>query len=392
MMLFARLELDRKQRLGITAAVGAITAVGTALSLGMPLLAIVLEQRGVSPSAIGVNTAMAGIASLISGPFVPRLAAAVGAARLLLASVVTATVCFPFFYLFESFWAWFALRLVFHSAINAAFILSEFWINTLAPPDRRGLLMGIYGTVLSMGLAVGPAILGLVGAEGWMPFAIGTLVLALSSLPVIAALSADPPMDGHRPGSFLRQLGLVPLATFAALAMGSVESGLLSFLAIYGLRLGYGEALAALLVTTLAIGNIMSQVPLGLLADRMDRRRLLLIIASIGALAAAVTPLLAGNLLGLLPMLMIMGGVASGLYTVGLTHLGARLRGAELASANAAFVFMYAIGMLIGPTAMGAGLDLWVPHGLMVVVAILFGSYALLAAVRIARRRTAAPG
>lgn len=377
--------LTRRQILGITAAIGAITAVGSALSLGMPLLAIVLENRGVGTSAIGVNTAMAGIASLVSGPFVPRIAARFGAARVLLASLLIATVCFPFFYVFDAFWVWFLLRLVFHSAINTAFILSEFWINALAPPDRRGLLMGIYGTVLSIGFAVGPLVLALVGSDGWAPFVVGTAVLALSLLPVLAALEADPPMEGEHQGSIFRYLALVPLATFAAFTMGSVESGLLSFLPIYGLRLGYAEATAALLVTSLAIGNIVSQVPLGLLADRIDKRKLLLGLAVVGGVAAVGLPAVAGSVAGLVLALMTIGGVTAGLYTVGLTHLGARLRGAQLASANAAFVFMYAVGMLVGPAGMGAGLDVWEPHGLAVVVAVLLLGYAALAAVRIRR-------
>lgn len=380
--------LERQQFLGITAAIGAITAVGSSLSLGMPLLALVLEQRGVSSSAIGINTATAGIASLITGPFVPALAARVGAAKLLLFAAVTATLCFPLFYVFESYWVWFGLRFAFHSAINTAFILSEFWINALAPPGRRGLLMGIYGTVLSMGFAVGPVILGLVGSDGALPFVIGTMVLGLSVLPVLAALKADPPMDGHAHGSIFRYLALVPLATFAAFAMGSVESGLLSFLAIYGLRLGFAETVATMLVTALAVGNILSQVPLGLLADRMDKRKLLLGLGTVGTVAAFLLPSMSGSLPGLLLALMTVGGVTAGLYTVGLTHLGARLKGAELASANAAFVFMYALGMLAGPTAMGAGMDILDPHGLVLVAGVFLFGYAILALVRI---RTAAP-
>jgi MFS family permease len=376
-------RLDRNALLGIGAAIGAISAVGTSLSLGLPLLGIVLEQRGVSSSAIGINSAMAGVASVITTPFVPKLAARVGAARLLAALVLLATLTFPLFYVFEDYWAWIFLRFVFHGAINGAFILSEFWINALAPPKKRGLILGIYATVLSLGFAVGPVILALVGSEGAAPFLIGTAVLGLSVIPVFAALGADPSMEGGSGHSFARYLLLVPLATFAALVMGATESGVMSFIAIYGLRLGYEERMAALLVTAVAVGNVVSQIPLGMISDRVDRRKLLLAIAVVGTGLSALIPLAAADTVLLVAVLAAWGGVAAGLYTVGLAHLGARLTGSDLASANAAFIFMYSIGMLAGPTSIGAGMDVWNPHGLAVVAAAFLGAYAVLAAVRI---------
>jgi MFS family permease len=47
------------------------------------------------------------------------------------------------------------------------------------------------------------------------------------------------------------------------------------------------------------------------------------------------------------------------LYTVGLAHLGSRLTGRDLASANAAFVFCYGLGMLLGPQVIGIAMDLF---------------------------------
>ena len=67
-----------------------VTVVGIGLSLSIPLLSIEMERRGASSTLIGLNTAVAGIASICTVPFVPRLAARIGVAPLLgLALVVT---------------------------------------------------------------------------------------------------------------------------------------------------------------------------------------------------------------------------------------------------------------------------------------------------------------
>ena len=67
------------------------------------------------------------------------------------------------------------------------------------------------------------------------------------------------------------------------------------------------------------------------------------------------------------------------LYTIGLAHLGSRLSGRDLASANAAFVFCYGVGMVLGPQAIGIGMDLFGPDGFGWSLALFFALYIALA-------------
>jgi MFS family permease len=86
-------------------------------------------------------------------------------------------------------------------------------------------------------------------------------------------------------------------------------------------------------------------------------------------------------------ILFLWGGVVAGLYTIGLAHLGSELTGRELASANAAFVFCYAIGMLAGPQAVGVGMDMLGPKGFPMTLGVFFAAYALFAARRLLLRK-----
>ncbi len=373
---------------GIVAAITSISTVGIGLSLGLPLLALVLESRGVSGTAIGINTAMAGVASIVAVPFVTPLARLVGTARLLGLLIAAAAAGFIGFYLFDSIWAWLALRLVFHGAITAIFILSEFWISSCAPSERRGYILGIYATALSVGFAIGPLVLSVVGWQGSAPFAIGVAIFVASAVPVFLARTASPRIERKPAEPFAKFLIAVPIATFAVFAFGAVESGgILSLLPIYGLRLGLSSDQATLLVTATVLGNVALQIPLGLMSDRVDRRLLLLLCAVVGVVGAGLIPLLAENLPALFVILFVWGGFTAGLYTVGLTHLAARYSDADLAAANAAFIMMYSFGMLVGPVFIGIGIDVWDPHGFAVVCAAFFGGYGILAASRIFRLR-----
>ena len=283
---------------------------------------------------------------------------------------------------------WFPLRLVFHFSITALFVLSEFWINAAAPPGRRGFILGIYATVLSLGFALGPWIFSQVGSSGFLPFGIGAGVIFASAVPLFFAWNRQPILGRHQPGAFWRFLFSVPTATGAVLVFGAVEAGGFALFPIYGERIGFTEASAALLLTAIGLGNVLMQIPIGLVSDRVaDRRTLLSLFAFVGLAGTLCLPLLAENWWLMAGVLFVWGGVVAGLYTVGLAHLGSKLSGSELASANAAFIFCYSAGMLVGPQAIGTSMDLFGNDGFSWSLAAFFTAYLLLTLGRLAHTR-----
>lgn len=371
----------------LIAAVSAISAVGIAIGLGLPLLSIILEKRGISSTMIGLNSAMAGIAAMAAAPVATKLAHSLGVAPTMLWAVAISSVSAMGFYFAEDFWMWFPLRIAFHGATTTLFILSEFWINAAAPPRRRGLVLGIYATVLALGFASGPLLFSLTGSDGILPFAIGAFAILIAAVPIFIARGESPVLDEKPDRHFVRYIWLVPTASAAAFVFGAVEAGGLSLFPIYATREGFNESQAALLLTVMGIGNMAFQIPLGVLSDGMkDRRPLLTAMALTGLVGALMLPLLVENWLLTAVVLLFWGGCVSGLYTIGLAHLGSRLTGADLAAANAAFVFCYAVGTVAGPQAIGVAIDVSGNNGFSYALALFFGLYVLLALARWAFR------
>lgn len=370
--------------LSISAAIAAISAVGIALGLGLPLLSVVLQKAGISATMIGLNSAMAGIASIAIAPFCTGLAQRFGVADTMLVAVAAAALSAMGFYWAPEFWIWFPLRVSFHAAITVLFILSEFWINAAAPSSRRGFILGIYATVLSLGFATGPLLFSVMGSDGVLPFAVGTAIIVAAAIPIFMARSESPVIVNRPSGPFLKFVFLVPTATAAVFVFGAVESGGFALFPIFSSRIGFSESDGALLLTMIGLGNVLFQIPLGLLSDRVrDRRILLFICAAVGLVGCLLLPILSSNWWLLASVLFVWGAVVAGLYTVGLAHLGSQLVDGDLASANAAFVFCYAIGMLIGPQIIGLAMDVVGSSGFAYSLAGFFILYVALAVSRI---------
>ncbi|HZP18733.1 MAG TPA: MFS transporter [Bauldia sp.] len=380
-------EADGGSTLGLAVAIASVTAVGLGVSLAIPLLSLTLQARGVDPGWIGINAAASGLASMVATPFVPAVARRTGTGMLLAVAILAVAATLPLFYLVGDFWLWFPLRFISGAAIAATFVLSEFWIAAAAPPGRRGLVMGIYATVLSIGFALGPAILSLTGTESILPFLVGAGAIALAVVPVIVAPVKSPIVGRLVRGAFLRFLIVAPAATLAAFVFGIAESGSFAILPVYGSHAGHPADTVVLFGAAMTLGNVALQIPIGLASDRFDRRRLLFICASAGLAGVALMPLLVGSLWPALLLLFVWGGFIGGLYTVGLAHLAGRFTGGDLAAANSAFLFCYAAGTLLGPAALGLGIEAIDPHGFALFLGVPFVAYVGLVLLRMRQSR-----
>ncbi|HMM15004.1 MAG TPA: MFS transporter [Parvibaculum sp.] len=381
------------RRRSLIAVIACITVVGIGLGSSIPLLALLMERRQIPALLIGLNTAMPAIATFMLTPFIPRLLRRVPVIPFLLACVAVSALAMPCYYIFQNVWLWFPIRFVNGLAITGLFVVSEFWINSLADEKNRGKLMGLYGTILSCGFAAGPALLYLAGADGALPFLlIGSLLLAGGAPLLVFGRGLAPSIKEKPSHGFLTFLLVAPAATLAGLIYGATETNIFNMLPIYALRSGMGEQAAAFVLTIFAAGNIAFQFPIGLIADRIDRRAVLLVCAAGGFLGILAIPFTTFSMPLFALVLFVFGGVVVGLYTVGLTLLGQRFRGADLAAANAAFVMMYSTGALVGPPLSGFAMDLWNPHGLIVAMGSLCGIYLIVAGWRYAKASPEAQG
>ncbi len=367
----------------ILSAVAIVTLVGISLSVSGPLLALEMERWGTPSTLAGLTATLAGIGNLMFVPFVPRLASRFGVKRLVGTMLLVSAGLHLAFWVLPHLWVWAAFRFMLGASIGTLFVLSEYWISAAADPQRRGFIMGAYATALAIGFAIGPLLLAVTGTQGFAPYAATAALILLGALPltVIGPNAAD--VHGSPRASVVSYVRLAPAATLAALTVGAIEIGAFTQLSIHGLRMGWPEASAAMLVSAFAIGNVLFQMPVGWLADRLDRRKILFGIAISATVIAASLPLTGAAFWPHAGLLMLLGGLVGALYTVGLAHLSSRFSDADLVSANAAFVMLYSVGQMAGPPLLGAGLDLAGTRGVPTAMALVLGLYAMIVASRL---------
>jgi MFS family permease len=385
-------EFGRAERWrSLIAVIASVFGVGVSFGALVPLIALILERRGVDAAVIGLNSAMFPLAVLLFTPHLPHVAAKLGtmpSMLLGLAVTVGAVLLLP---VLPQLWAWFALRFIIGAGVALHWLVSETWMNLVATERNRGTIMGVYATVLAGGFALGPVLLQVTGIEGWSPFLFAAAAIAASALPLLLGIGLAPPLSAHRGRSMWRMLRLAPVAMAAALAGGLTDAAAFVLLPLYGLRVGFEESTAVLLLTVFTAGNLVLQIPIGWLADRVPRRRVLMGCAGVGVVGAALLPATLGSPALLWALLFIWGGTIFAFYTVGLSLLGQSFPAGQFAAANASFIVLYELGSVTGPVIGGAAMDVMGPHGMLVMVGGAALGFLLVAAFGPAARSAQAP-
>jgi len=373
----------KPQRLGTMAA---LLASSFAFGLGFggfaPLVALTLESRGIDAVMIGANSSMSPIGVILASAATPWLVRRFGTVTVFYLGVglsFLAMLAMPFV---DNLAVWFVLRLLIGMGIAGPWVISETWINQASTMATRARIMAVYTSVLAAGFAVGPLLLATVGIGTTIGFVLCALLFGAGALPIWLVRRHAPTLDQAHKTPMLGILLRAPTILGAAFVAGLMDAAIFSFLPIYGLRIGLAEQSAIALLSLFLIGNLLFQLPIGWLADKVNRRMVLAVCAGISAVGPIVVALLADDLLLAALPLLIWGGTAWSLYSIALAMLGDRFDGTALATANAAFVIAFELANVVGPPTAGAALEIWPPHGLIAFMAAAGAIYFVIVVAR----------
>ena len=327
-----------------------VSIVGLSTGLTIPLVSLLLSQRGVASDWLGIAAAMPAIGMLLASLCAHRLSKHIDNKTLLLfASGLSALSILAIAFSDSLLWlmAW---RFLMGVGCGLLVVLGETWVNVISAPQWRGRCVAAYATMYTLCQVAGPSVLAWFGSNAvwplWIAFACNVLGFALL-LPSKCemALGEDTGKHSMTPLAVIRFAPAVILAIFT---FAFFDTAMLALLPLYGLQYGLSEQTAVLAVSVLFIGDALFQMPLGWLADRFGAKRVHSYCARFFIVFLLVLSW-AMSSMALWLVLLLLGASAGGLYTLGLIRVGGRFEGQDLVAANAAIGIVWGVGSLTGP-------------------------------------------
>lgn len=338
--------------------IGAITAIACcniAFGLLFQIIPLLMDARGFSAGMIGLNSAMGQLGVFLSGLSLPWLLSRFQGRLLSRLAIVLLIVSLALFAATGPYWLWHVLRFMSGVAIALLFTVSETWIQSEAGARRRGRVMGLYVSVLTVTFGIGPFLISWFGAEGAVPWLAGIACLAIGFL-VISLTDVTGNTVGHKSSGFAPVIGKAPMVFLCIGITSLFEAVMLSFITIFSMRHGLTQSAASQLIGTGIVGCLLFFYPLGRLADKWSRDGTVLICAATAILASlAMLPAIATWWAW--PLIVILRAGAFGVYTVALTLIGDTFKDSELVAGQSLVAILWGLSGIAGPPVAGAIID-----------------------------------
>lgn len=337
-----------------------MAVVGFTTGSTIPTVSLRLHDWGFSDLVIGVFAAAPALGNILVIPFVGRLHARYGRKPLILAGLSMSAISIFLLQYLDQIGPWFVLRLLMGMAGTLIFTMGESWINNLVHDGKRGRVIACYTTAFTVFQLLGPTVVGLMGAHNDMPL----LLAAALHIPILCLLSVVRTSDevlSHELSSLQPAQSAMtikdviwsyPFIYAGVLFFSFFDGTILSLFPVYALAEGYPVAVATFMVSLILAGDAIMQSPLGWLADHVSRRPLYIGCGAGVILLCAVLPW-AMHTYWLWPVLVVLGAVSGGIYTLALVQVGQFFTGKTLVVANTVVSLMWGLGCLFGPLLTG---------------------------------------
>lgn len=330
----------------------------------LPLIAVILEQNGISSSINGLHATGLYIGILISSPFMERPLQKYGYKPVIMvggALVFVSLLLFPFW---QALWFWFILRVTIGIGDQILHFGTQTWITATSAKHSRGKSIAYYGLFFSLGFTAGPLMTNLLEWSLYAPFLISSLLSMLVWLFMIWVRNDSPAKDlttAYGTSSikrFAKALKKGWVAFLPPLAYGFLEATLHGIFPVYGLRIGHDVNILSLIIPCFAFASLFSQIPLGALSDRVGRRKVIVTVVVGGILSFLAAALFEDSVLMLFITFALAGLCVGSLFSLGISYMTDLLPKELLPAGNILCGMSFSIGSILGPFLSGTFLDL----------------------------------
>ncbi len=380
----------------------ALAATWTLL-LGMALLML---GAGLQGTLVGLRASLEGFPTLLAGVMLaayylgymagsvmtPGLVNTVGHVRVFAALTSLASVLILIQGVFVAPLPWTLVRILIGFCFAGIYVVAESWLNGRVDNEHRGLLLSIYMLVCYGGLGLGQLLLNVADPRSTLPFILVSILISIAMVPMALTSTSAPEITVPvrvSPRALFRRS---PLGVAGVAIAGAVSGCLFSLGAIYADGEGFSTFEVSLFMAVAILAGCATQLPIGRISDRMDRRKVVIASCVLAAICAMGAWWLADISRSLFfTMVAAYGGTSLTLYSLSSAHVNDHVPADEKLGASSTLILVNGAGAFIAPIVVAAvmeavGNDTFLPS--LAVLHVLLAVYAMFRM----RRRAAVPG
>ncbi len=367
-------------------------------ALFLSVILLQLSSGGVGPldalSGIALSFSTTEIGLLGSAHFfgffigcwwAPRLMGSVGHSRAFAAFTATGAIGLLAHMLVINPYAWTVMRVMSGLCVAGCYTVIEAWLQAKVTNESRGRTMGVYRVVDMSGSLVAQLMIGVLAPASYVSYNILAILCCAALLPLTLTTARQPETpDAPRLRPKLA-IQMSPLAA-AGVVVAALSSASFRMIGpVYGQEVGLTAGQIGWFLAIFVLGGAVAQYPVGWLADRFDRRWVLIWLSVAAIASCAMTMAAPGfGMTGVMTSAFIFGVTTFPIYSVAAAHAHDFAKSEERVELSAALMFFYALGAIAAPAVASLLIGWFGPHAMFTMIAL---GHVVLVVFGIARMR-----
>ncbi|WP_299747164.1 MFS transporter [uncultured Tateyamaria sp.] len=318
----------------------------------------------------------------------PRLMGSVGHSRAFAAFTAAGAIGLIAHMMIVDPMAWAVMRIASGMCVAGCYTVIEAWLQSKVTNATRGRTMGVY-RLMDMGASLAAQlVIGVLEPASYVSYNLLAIVCCAALLPLTLTKVKQPETPSAprlRPKLAIERSPLAAAGVIVA-ALSSASFRMVG--PIYGQEVGLTAQQIAWFMAAFVLGGALAQYPVGWLADKFDRRWVLIWLSAAAMGSCAITALATDlDTTGIMLTAGLFGLTTFPIYSVAAAHAHDFADASERVELSAALMFYFALGAIAAPITASALIDAFGPPALFAMIAV---GHAILIVFGLARMRARA--
>ncbi len=337
-----------------------------------PLDAISGLGQGFSKGEVGMLGSAHFIGFFIGCWWAPRMLGSVGHSRAFAAFSALGTIGIAAHMMLVNPLAWSIMRMLTGLSVAGCYTIIEAWLQSSVTNETRGRAMGVY-RVVDVGASLGAQLMiGVLTPSSYASYNLLAIACCAALLPLALTRTPEPETPAAPRLRPAMAWARSPLAAAGVVVTGITGAAFRFVGPVYASEVGLTLDQIAVFLAIYVLGGWVAQLPVGWLADRFDRRWVLIGLSLSATGAAALTVAMAGS--GSMAIYLsagLFGFVTLPIYSVSAAHAHDHATSSERVELSAALMFLYAVGAIASPLAASLLIEWFGPASMFWAIALV---------------------
>lgn len=350
----------------------------------VPLDALSGSALGFTTEQIGTMGSMHFVGFFVGCWWAPRLMGTVGHSRAFAAFAAAGTIGIMAHMMLIDPWAWGIMRMASGLAVAGCYTIIEAWLQAKVTNQTRGRAMATYRIVDVSGNLGAQVMIAFLEPAAYVSYNLLALFSCAALFPLLLSRTEAPPAGTAPRLRPKLAWDKSPLGAVGVVVSGITGAAFRMVGPLYGLAVGLEADRIALFLSAYVLGGAFAQLPVGWIADKFDRRQVLIGISVASILGCLGMVLGAqGNVVTIFLAAGFFGLTTFPIYSISTAHAHDFAEQHERVELSAAQMFLYAVGAIASPViaswliASFGPASMFLFIGLAHVLLIVFGLYRM---------------